>query len=99
MKEAGELEMQFDKEVLKYNEAGLIPAIVQDVHTKEVLMMAWMNQEAVEKTQASGETWFYSRTRQRMWKKGETSGHVQRVKGLYYDCDADMFLVLSGAGG
>ncbi|ABO50859.1 phosphoribosyl-ATP pyrophosphatase / phosphoribosyl-AMP cyclohydrolase [Desulforamulus reducens MI-1] len=86
--------MQFDKEVLKYNEAGLIPAIVQDVHTKEVLMMAWMNQEAVEKTQASGETWFYSRSRQRMWKKGETSGHVQRVKGLYYDCDADTLLVL-----
>lgn len=87
--------MQFNLENLKYNEAGLIPAIVQDVATKEVLMMAWMNREAVEKTLASGVTWFYSRSRQKMWQKGETSGHVQRVKGLYYDCDADTLLVLA----
>lgn len=87
--------MQFNIDNLKFNEAGLIPAIVQDVNTREVLMMAWMNREAVEKTLTSGETWFYSRSRQKMWKKGETSGHVQRVKGFYYDCDADTLLVLA----
>ncbi|MEW6065696.1 phosphoribosyl-ATP pyrophosphatase [Desulforamulus profundi] len=87
--------MQFNIETLKFNEAGLIPAIVQDVYTKEVLMMAWMNRDAVEKTLGTGETWFYSRSRQKMWKKGETSGHVQRVKGFYYDCDADTLLVLA----
>jgi len=87
--------MQFNIETLKFNEAGLIPAIVQEVHTKEVLMMAWMNREAVEKTLATGEVWFYSRSRQKMWKKGETSGHVQRLKGFYYDCDADTLLVLA----
>ncbi|AEG59570.1 bifunctional phosphoribosyl-AMP cyclohydrolase/phosphoribosyl-ATP diphosphatase HisIE [Desulforamulus ruminis] len=87
--------MIFKVDDLKYNEAGLIPAIVQEVRSREVLMMAWMNQEAVEKTLATGETWFYSRSRQAMWKKGETSGHVQRVKGLYYDCDADTLLVLA----
>ncbi|GAB6180250.1 bifunctional phosphoribosyl-AMP cyclohydrolase/phosphoribosyl-ATP diphosphatase HisIE [Desulfotomaculum defluvii] len=87
--------MKFNLENLKYNEAGLLPAIVQDVHTREVLMMAWMNREAVEKTLHCGETWFYSRSRQKMWKKGETSGHVQRVKELYYDCDADTLLVLA----
>ncbi|MTI80140.1 MAG: bifunctional phosphoribosyl-AMP cyclohydrolase/phosphoribosyl-ATP diphosphatase HisIE [Firmicutes bacterium] len=86
---------------LKYNQDGLIPAIVQDSGTKEVLMMAWMNKEAVEKTLASGETWFYSRSRQKMWHKGETSGHVQKVESVYYDCDADTLLVLArqmGAG-
>lgn len=86
--------MQFDIESLKYNEAGLIPAIVQEYKTGQVLMMAWMNREAVEKTLASGETWFFSRSRNKMWKKGETSGHLQRVKSLYYDCDADTLLVL-----
>lgn len=87
--------MQFNMETLKFNEAGLIPAIVQEVTTNEVLMMAWMNREAVEKTLGTGEAWFYSRSRQKMWKKGETSGHVQRVKGFYYDCDADTLLVLA----
>ncbi|AQS59770.1 bifunctional phosphoribosyl-AMP cyclohydrolase/phosphoribosyl-ATP pyrophosphatase [Desulforamulus ferrireducens] len=87
--------MQFDMEVLKYNEAGLIPAIVQEVTTREVLMLAWMNRQAVEKTLSTGEVWFYSRSRQKMWKKGETSGHVQKLKGLYYDCDADTLLVLA----
>ncbi|MEG6616150.1 bifunctional phosphoribosyl-AMP cyclohydrolase/phosphoribosyl-ATP diphosphatase HisIE [Peptococcaceae bacterium 1198_IL3148] len=87
--------MQFDIDKLKYNHVGLIPAIVQDMTTKEVLMMAWMNPEAVEKTLATGETWFYSRSRQKMWHKGETSGHVQRVKSIYYDCDQDTLLILA----
>ncbi len=87
--------MQFAIESLKFNEAGLIPAIVQEVDTKEVLMMAWMNRQAVEKSLATGEVWFYSRSRQKMWKKGETSGHVQKLKGFYYDCDADTLLVLA----
>ncbi|RYD05714.1 hypothetical protein N752_07400 [Desulforamulus aquiferis] len=85
--------MQFDIESLKYNQAGLIPAIVQEYQTGQVLMMAWMNREAVEKTMTSGETWFFSRSRNKMWKKGETSGHIQRVKSLYYDCDGDTLLI------
>ncbi len=91
--------MKFNIEKLVFNDAGLIPAIVQEVNTGEVLMMAWMNREAVEKTLATGETWFYSRSRQKMWKKGETSGHVQRVKALYYDCDADTLLVRAEQAG
>ena len=87
--------MEFQIEQLKFNEAGLIPAIVQEVSTKEVLMLAWMNREAVEKTLDTGEVWFYSRSRQKMWKKGETSGHIQKLKGFYYDCDADTLLVLA----
>lgn len=87
--------MQFAIDSLKFNEAGLIPAIVQEVTTKEVLMLAWMNRQAVEKTLSTGEVWFYSRSRQQMWKKGETSGHVQKLKGFYYDCDADTLLVLA----
>lgn len=87
--------MQFNVDQLKYNHVGLIPAIVQDVKTREVLMMAWMNKEAVEKTLATGETWFYSRSRKKMWHKGETSGHVQKVQEVYYDCDADTLLVLA----
>lgn len=85
----------FNIDTLKFNEVGLIPAIVQDANTMEVLMLAWMNREAVEKTLSTGETWFFSRSRQKMWKKGETSGNVQKVKGLYYDCDADTLLVLA----
>ncbi len=86
--------MRFSAADLKYNEAGLIPAIVQDAESKEVLMMAWMNQEAVEKTLATGETWFYSRSRKKMWHKGEESGHIQKVRAVYYDCDQDTLLVL-----
>jgi phosphoribosyl-AMP cyclohydrolase len=78
---------------LKYNDAGLIPAIVQDADTGEVLMLAYMNQASVEKTIATGETWFWSRSRQVFWHKGETSGNVQRVRELFYDCDRDTLLV------
>lgn len=95
------LEMAFNIDDLKFNQAGLMPAIVQDIESKTVLMLAWMNKEAIQKTLATGETWFYSRSRQKMWHKGETSGHVQKVQAVYYDCDQDTLLVLAqqiGAG-
>jgi phosphoribosyl-ATP pyrophosphohydrolase/phosphoribosyl-AMP cyclohydrolase len=79
---------------LKFNEQGLIPAVVQDAQTRQVLMMAWMNAESLAKTQESGETWFWSRSRGELWHKGGTSGNVQRVVEICYDCDADTLLVL-----
>lgn len=85
--------MSFDAGTLKYNEQGLIPAIVQDEAGGAVLMMAWMNREAVERTLVSGETWFWSRSRRQFWHKGETSGNTQKVTGFYYDCDRDTLLV------
>ncbi len=78
---------------LNYGADGLIPAIVQQYDTGEVLMMAWMNAEALERTRESGTTWFYSRSRNELWNKGETSGNVQQVKAIAYDCDADCLLV------
>ena len=78
---------------LKYDEKGLIPAIIQDVNNNEVLMLAYMNKASLEKTVESGKTTFWSRSRQEFWVKGETSGNVQLVKGIYYDCDADTLLV------
>lgn len=78
---------------IKYNADGLVPAIIQEQSTKEVLMMAYMNQEALEQTLATGKTWFWSRSRQKLWNKGETSGHFQQVLGLSYDCDADTLLI------
>ena len=80
-------------------EQGLVPAIIQDAASKEVLMMAYMNREALEKTVATGETWFYSRSRGQLWHKGETSGNVQRVTEIRYDCDNDTLLVLVEAAG
>lgn len=77
---------------IKYNEAGLVPAIVQDADSGEVLMLAYMNQASLEKTLATGETWFWSRSREVFWHKGETSGNVQRVKEVLYDCDRDTLL-------
>jgi len=81
-----------DLSSLKYNEAGLIPAIIQDADSGVVLMMAYMNQASLEKTLATGETWFWSRSRKVFWHKGETSGNVQRVKEVFYDCDSDTLL-------
>ena len=78
---------------LKYDKNGLIPAIIQDAETKDVLMMAYMNAESLEKTINSGYTHFWSRSRSKMWKKGETSGHVQEVKTILYDCDRDTLLI------
>lgn len=83
----------FDLTKLKYDEGGLIPAIVQDYESGTVLMMAYMNREALEKTMATRETWFWSRSRKTFWHKGETSGNVQKVKEVFYDCDRDTLLV------
>lgn len=79
---------------LKFDEKGLIPAVVQEIDTKEVLMVAYMDKEALKKTIESGFTHFWSRSRQKYWKKGETSGNVQEVKAIYYDCDADTLLIM-----
>lgn len=78
---------------ISYNEQGLVPAIIQDYLDGTVLMMAWMNKPSLEKTLATGETWFWSRSRQELWHKGETSGHLQKVKGVRYDCDSDALLI------
>lgn len=83
----------FDPASLKWNEAGLIPAIAQDAATGEVLMLAWMNQESLRLTLESGFATYYSRSRQQLWRKGETSGHTQRVIRLSYDCDGDAILM------
>jgi phosphoribosyl-AMP cyclohydrolase len=78
---------------LKYDDKGLIPAIVQDYKTGDVLMVAYMNKESVGITLKEKRTCFYSRSRQELWRKGDTSGHVQKLKHLYYDCDKDALLV------
>lgn len=78
---------------IRYDDRGLVPAIVQDYLDGTVLMMAWMNQESLQKTLETGDTWFWSRSRQEFWHKGETSGHLQRVKSLRYDCDSDCLLI------
>jgi phosphoribosyl-AMP cyclohydrolase len=78
---------------LKYDSNGLIPTIIQDAENSEVLMMAYMNAESLEKTVTTGYTHFWSRSRSKMWKKGETSGHVQEVKSILYDCDRDTLLI------
>lgn len=79
---------------LQWNEQGLIPAVVQDAVSKEVLMLAYMNRESLEKTLETGQTWFWSRSRKALWHKGETSGHTQSVRDIRYDCDADTLLIL-----
>ncbi len=81
----------YDK--LKFDANGLVPAIVQEQKTGRVLMMAWMNRAALEKTISSGKTHFWSRSRQQFWMKGETSGHVQTVKDISFDCDGDTLLI------
>ncbi|PSB05581.1 bifunctional phosphoribosyl-AMP cyclohydrolase/phosphoribosyl-ATP diphosphatase [filamentous cyanobacterium CCP2] len=78
---------------IRYNEQGLVPAIVQDYLDGAVLMMAWMNQESLQKTLETGETWFWSRSRSELWHKGETSGHLQYIKSMRYDCDSDALLI------
>lgn len=78
---------------LKFDERGLIPAIIQDVENDQVLMLAYMNLESLEKTLTSGLTHFWSRSRKKLWHKGETSGHVQRIKKILYDCDEDTLLI------
>jgi phosphoribosyl-AMP cyclohydrolase len=92
-KEKGSVMAQFDVTTLKYDANGLIPAIAQDATTGEVLMMAWMNSDAVRKTMETGKVTYWSRSRQEFWVKGLTSGHTQELKSFYFDCDRDCLLV------
>lgn len=85
--------MNFSIDALKWDEAGLIPAVIQEATSGDVLMVGYMNRESLRKTLETGYTWFYSRSRQRLWKKGETSGHVQRVVEIRTDCDQDALLI------
>jgi phosphoribosyl-AMP cyclohydrolase len=78
---------------LKFDAAGLVPAVVQDDADGTVLMVAWMDAEAVRRTLTTGRTWFWSRSRRQHWQKGETSGHVQHVRSVTADCDGDTLLV------
>lgn len=78
---------------IKFDEKGLVPAIAQDYLTGDVLMMAYMNSDALEKTMVSGKAHYFSRSRNKLWLKGETSGHFQHIKGIYYDCDIDTLLL------
>ena len=80
-------------EKIKFDTNGLVPAIVQDAETNEVLMMAYMNRESLQLTLEKGETVFWSRSRRELWHKGETSGNVQRVVEMHVDCDADTLLI------
>lgn len=85
--------MSFDPTTLRYNEAGLIPAIAQDAASGEVLMMAWMNAEAVAQTLATGQVTYWSRSRQEFWVKGATSGNTQALVEFHLDCDRDCLLL------
>ncbi len=84
---------------LTFDQNGLIPAILQDNSTNEVLMMAWMNAEALRLTQERGEAVFWSRSRQSIWHKGATSGNVQKVRSIRYDCDGDVLLLMVDPAG
>ncbi len=81
-------------EDIKFDNNGLVPAIVQDVNTNKVLMLAYMNEESIRKTLQEKIACYYSRSRKELWKKGETSGNIQNLKGFYYDCDKDSILLL-----
>lgn len=78
---------------IRFDEKGLVPAIVQDYRTGRVLMMAYMNKESLKRTMETGRSWFYSRSRQELWEKGATSGNIQEVKDISYDCDGDCLLL------
>ncbi|MCU0801511.1 MAG: phosphoribosyl-AMP cyclohydrolase [Rhodobacteraceae bacterium] len=86
--------MPFDASTLRYDAKGLIPVIAQDQASREVLMFAWMNAEAVQRTLATGQVTYWSRSRAAFWVKGETSGHTQRLVEMRLDCDRDCLLVL-----
>lgn len=83
----------FDPSNLKYDSQGLIPAIIQDVANNDVLMLGYMNGEAVRRTLSEGRVTFWSRSRQEYWRKGDTSGHAQFVRSVHHDCDADTLLI------
>ncbi len=84
---------------LRYDDRGLLPAIVQDATTRQVLMLAYVNAEALRLTRVTGEAHFWSRSREELWHKGGTSGNVQRVREIHYDCDADALLLLVDPAG
>ncbi|MDG5786610.1 bifunctional phosphoribosyl-AMP cyclohydrolase/phosphoribosyl-ATP diphosphatase HisIE [Evansella sp. AB-P1] len=86
--------VKFDKNAVQFDDKGLVPAIVQDYQTKEVLTLAYMNEESLTKSLETGETWFYSRSRQELWHKGATSGNTQRIVQMLLDCDQDAIVVL-----
>jgi phosphoribosyl-AMP cyclohydrolase len=81
-------------DAVAYNDAGLVPAIVQEAATQQVLMVGWMNRASLERTLSTGRTWFWSRSRQEYWCKGETSGDRQYVREAHYDCDMDVLLFM-----
>ncbi len=84
---------------IHWDERGLVPAVVQDAVTQQVLMLAYMSRESLAQTRAIGETVFWSRSRQALWHKGETSGNVQKVKRIYVDCDGDTLLIMVNPAG
>jgi len=84
----------FDIESIRFDASGLVPAVVQDAASKDVLMLAYMNKESLARTLETGQTWFWSRSRSELWNKGATSGNVQHVRDIRYDCDEDTLLVL-----
>jgi phosphoribosyl-AMP cyclohydrolase len=84
---------------IKYDDKGLIPAVIQDADTKEVLMLGFMNKESLSRTMKSGEVWFFSRSRQELWHKGETSGNIIKVKDIKYNCENNSLLVMAHPAG
>ena len=91
--------MALDLNKIKFDEHGLVPAVVQDVKTKAVVMLAYMNQESLLLTIKTGYTWFWSRSRQELWNKGATSGNLQKVVEMCYDCDGDAILIKAKLSG
>lgn len=91
--------MSFDPEIVKFDEGGLVPAIVQDARTREVLTLAYMNRESLALTLETGQTWFWARSKQRLWHKGEESGNTQDVVEMAHDCDNDAIVVLVNPAG
>lgn len=91
--------MKFDISKIKFDANGLVPAIVQDCATKDVVMLAYMNKESLLKTMETGYTWFWSRSRQELWNKGATSGNLQEVREMIYDCDGDAVLIIASLEG
>ncbi len=89
-----EYPLQAVLDALQFNEAGLLPAIAQDADSRQVLMLAWMNRQALETTLREGYACYYSRSRQSLWRKGETSGHFQKLREARFDCDGDAILLL-----
>ena len=84
---------------LNYNDQHLLPVVAQDHHSKEVLMLAWMDETAIRNTLSDGRVCYFSRSRQKYWRKGEESGHTQRLKEMYVDCDGDSILILVSQNG